>query len=81
MRGPSRKMAHMEDLLSLREASAEFGIPQKTLQRWVAAGRLPVVARNEGRGSPTLIARATAAEAKAAYVPGRGRRDAIHALA
>jgi len=58
--------------IGMREASQKYGIPHQTISRWVAAGWLPVIARN---GRKKLVDQAVMAYAAEIYLAraGQGR--------
>jgi hypothetical protein len=58
--------------ISVRDASAKFGVPATTISGWVAAGAVRVVRNPEKRGQAKLVAEADVAALAARYSPGRG---------
>jgi len=70
--GAARRIDGMGDM-SLREASARFGIPVMTLHGWAAAGLLPVDRGAERPGGPVIVLGADVARLAEHYVPGAGR--------
>lgn len=60
------------EVIGQREASREFGVPQKTISNWVHKGLVRVLQHGE-RGQRQLLARRDVEECARHYRAGRGR--------
>lgn len=61
------------NMISLREASARYGIPPSTLSGWVRDGLIGVARRPEKRGQPMLLYAPHVELLAQRYQPGRSR--------
>lgn len=67
-----RRMLGAVEVIGQREASREFGIPQKTISSWVHKGLIRVL-QEAGRGQRQLLLRRDVEECARHYRAGRGR--------
>ena len=71
MRGPSATLRPV-NTISVREAEAEFGIPNTTISGWARRGLIRIARPAKLRGQPVLLVRADVELAAAEYKAGRG---------
>jgi len=60
---------YLEKAISVNAAAKKYGIPQRTLARWAALGRLRVLARPTRPGQSMLVDEASVVLARQAYIP------------
>ncbi len=63
------QQTYQEPVLSVNAAAKKYGIPQRTLAKWAAQGRIKVLVHPERHGQKMLVDEASVLLARQAYIP------------